>query len=92
MSKKHRYRNNTETVQQDNTQIAGGIAMGVLATLTDAANDIAAYLTSGEATTEGILSGINEILDDLQTSTANFKRLTGNFDRVCENFRQEASV
>ncbi len=90
MSNKHRHRNNAENVQQNNAQIAGSIAMGVLATLTDAANDIATYLISGEATTEGILSGINEILDDLQDSIANFKRLTGNFDRVCEKVREEA--
>ncbi len=68
--------------------IAGGLALSVLATLTDAANDITTYLTSGEADTEGILSVINDILADLQTSATNFQNLTANFDGLCESLKE----
>ncbi len=68
--------------------IAGGLALSVLAILTDAANDISQYLTSGEADTAGILSVINDVLADMQTGATNFQNLTANFNALCEAMKE----
>ena len=69
--------------------IAGGLVLSVLATLMSEANDMTAYLTSSEASTEGILSLLNEVLANIQTSATKFQGLIANFDGLCESLKEE---
>jgi len=87
MSKHNHSENKTsmQVVQLDNTHmIATSIAMGFMSIMAGATNDMLQYLTSGEATPDGILSLLNDILADIQTRAKKFQTLTGNFDRICE--------
>lgn len=75
------------SVQQDERNIAGGLALSVLATLLDEANNISLCLVN-EATTEDVLSLLNGVLTAVETAAKNFQNLTSNFETLCNSLNE----